>query len=126
MDHEFGGGDGLSDVALGVFGDVDEQSSEGGGQLAFSDYAGLFQVGVGESADALRGAGEGSLKFEKERVAFGMWGRFGLEGAGLSGCERLAFRIGEQTIKAARDVAEVKGDGRDVADVGVQLGGVQA
>jgi hypothetical protein len=35
--EEFGGGDGLADVALGVVGDVNEETTEGGGQGSGAD-----------------------------------------------------------------------------------------
>jgi hypothetical protein len=35
--EEFGGGDGLADVALGVVGDVNEETTEGGGQGSLAD-----------------------------------------------------------------------------------------
>jgi hypothetical protein len=47
------GGYGLTDVALGVVGDVDEKSADGGGQVFFTDGSRLLQIGEGKYADTL-------------------------------------------------------------------------
>jgi len=54
-DEHFGGGDELTDVALGVVGDVDERAAEGNGQLLAADVAGRVEVGGGEGGDARGG-----------------------------------------------------------------------
>ena len=46
--HNFCCGDGLSYVALGVIGDVNQQAAKCGWQLLFADYSVFFQLGWAE------------------------------------------------------------------------------
>lgn len=63
--EEFGGGDGLADVALGVVGDVNEEAAEGGQQGFLADGARLFEIGVGQGPDSGFSGGQCGVEFRK-------------------------------------------------------------
>ena len=65
--EDFGGGDYLAGVALGVVGYVDERAADGGGQLLAAYAAEGVEVGGGEDADAGGGVAEGGFDFGEER-----------------------------------------------------------
>lgn len=60
---DFGGGNDLADVALGVVGYVNERAADGGGKQFAADAAKGVEVGCGENADAVRCVAEGDFNF---------------------------------------------------------------
>ena len=73
--EDFGGGDNLADVALGVVGDMDQRPADGGGQLLATDAAKDVEVGAGESANAVGRVGKRGFDFtEQDRERFGVLG----------------------------------------------------
>ena len=71
--EDFGGGDDLADVALGVVGDMDQRAADGGGQLLAAHAAKDVEVGAGEGANAGGGVGKRGFDFAEqdgERFAF--------------------------------------------------------
>src|ERR1700724_3129683 len=111
--EQFGGGYDLAGVALRVVGEMDEQTYDAGGQLLFADAAGLVEVGSGEGANALGSGFETCVEFGEELVARGSGVGFGLHGSNLFGRELITFCVGEQAVEAARDVAQMEGEGRE-------------
>lgn len=63
--EDFGGGHDLPGVSLGVVGEMDEQASDGGGELFFADGTRSFEIGCGEGADALGCAFQSCIEFCK-------------------------------------------------------------
>ena len=116
------GGDGLTRVALGVVGTVDEEAADGGGQGTASHGAGLVEVGDGEGADTQEGGVEALVEFGEQCGFRGIGVELGAESFELGGAELVAFGVGEEAIEAARDVAEVKGEGCDLRGAGVERG----
>ena len=56
--EDFGGGDDLAHMALGMVGDVDQRSPDGGGQLLAANAAKDVEVGSGEGTDTVGGIGK--------------------------------------------------------------------
>ena len=118
-------------MALGVVGDVDHRSADGGGELLAADAAEGFQVGRGEGADALRCVREGDFKLGDElgeRLAALLLGPvlLSLERGELLGGELAALGIGEQAVGGAGDVAQVEGDGGQAEGLGVDFSAGEA
>jgi hypothetical protein len=61
-DEEFGCGDGLAGMTLGVVRNVDQQAAKGGRQGFLADRSGLLQVLRGKGQDALCAISEGCIK----------------------------------------------------------------
>lgn len=116
------GGDGLTDVALGVFRAVDEEADDGGGEGFAAHGARLVEGGGRDEADAARGLAEGGAEFGEDDLGIGDGGLLGVECVELGGGERTGFRVGEQAVEAAGDVAEVEGDGGQAVGTSVDLG----
>jgi len=111
--QDFGGGDYLSGVALGVVGYVDERASDGGGQLLPADDARDIKVGGRQDANAVGGIAEGDFDFGQESGQSFNFSIFGaallcFEGGKLLGGELVPFRITQQTIGGASDVTEME------------------
>src|SRR5581483_9470339 len=115
---------GLPDVALGVFGDVGEESDDGGGEALAAYGARLRERrGVDSANDAL-GVGEGAVEEREELVAGNAEGALlVVELAELVGGERAALQIGEEAAGAAGDVADVEADGAEAMRSGPKLNG---
>jgi hypothetical protein len=120
-EQEFGGGDKLAGVAQGVVRTMDQEAADGGGK-AFASYAsGLLHVCMGERADTEGGFFAGHGELLKEGFPAGTGFELDIEGGHLRDVELVAFRIGEQAIEAAANVADVKCGGREAKGLCVQL-----
>lgn len=64
--EQLGGGDDLAGVALGVVGDVDHDTAEGGGKAFAADPARRFEAGRVEGLQTPGGAGGGGAEGFKE------------------------------------------------------------
>ena len=125
--HDFGGGDGLADVALGVVGDVDEQAADGCGQLLFADGARFVQAsGINLGRCAWRQSARVASSSANSSRLVAPSARFHFERGELLGVEIFSFGVGQQAIHAARDVADVEGYGRDFRRPRVELFVAQA
>lgn len=108
--EEFGGGDDLAGVALCVVGDVDEEASDGGGELAAANGAREFEAGGGEAADSGAGVFEARMKFVEDGFDGAVRRRFAFESRELGCGELIALGVSKEAIEAARDMAEVEGE----------------
>ncbi len=113
-EQDFGGGDRLSDVALGVIGAVDDEARDGSGQLLAADCA-RFRPGLRiDGANAGLGGGDSLLERFEKRVTICGGGQFFGHRSQLVWVQRFFFGVGEQAVEAAHDVAHMKCDGRQV------------
>lgn len=112
------GGDGLADVTLGVFGEVDQEAEDGGGQGLAADEARQFQQVGAQGNDGLLGGVEMMMEFGEELFGGGSGVELGMEGVELPGGELLALEIGGEAIDAAADVADVEADGSEASGPG--------
>jgi hypothetical protein len=102
-------------VAHGVFGHVDEEAVEGGGEMFAADGSRFRERGGIDVTNFLRDGVEGLTHLCKEFVAGGAGLLlFGAEGFHLSAGEGAAFGVGEETVRAAGDVTDVEADGAEV------------
>jgi hypothetical protein len=117
------GGDRLAYVALGVIGDVNEQTGYRSGEISPADGARLFQVGgvLAKSLDALGTCGQRGLQLGEELIARRMWIGFSAECRELFKFEWVALGVGQQAVDAAGDMTELKGDRGKIRWVGVKL-----
>ena len=120
--EEFGGGDRLPRVTLGVLGAVDEEASYGGGEMLAADGAGVVVLIRGEGENAGLCGGERGVEFVQEGVVGGVGVLFGTEGGELGGVELRALSVGEQAVERTGDVAEVEGYGWEAVRAGVEFG----
>lgn len=120
-EEEFGGGDDLAGVALGVVGDMDEEAAYGGGELLTADGAGEFEVGAGQIANAGGGVIEGFVEFLQDRSNGDDRVGFSFQRSELRIGEVVAFGVGEEPIDATGDVTDVKGEGRQAVRLGVKV-----
>src|SRR5262249_39035981 len=119
--EEFGGGDDLAGVALGVVGDVNQEAAGGGGGVVAGDGGGGVGAGGGGVADTSGGSVDGGLKFFEEFTAGAGGIGFGVECGELRAAKRITFGVGEETVEAAGDVADMEGDRRESVGLGVKI-----
>lgn len=120
LPHNLSGGDGLAGMALGVVGTMEEQTANGGGESLAADAAGLIEIGCGEGLNTAQGVFDSLPEFAEQLGVGGVRGQLGFERGQLLGAELATFGIGEQTVEAAHDVAQVEGDGGDIRGTGVK------
>jgi hypothetical protein len=106
---DFGGGDGLADVALGVVGDVDEEAAEGSGKALTAHPAGLVEVGMSKLANAGGASDQRRVEFGEKLRAGADWFEFAFMLEDLFGGEGAAFSVGKKAVQTAGDVAQVEG-----------------
>jgi len=95
-------------MTLSVIGQMYEQTADAGRELFLAYSAGLFEVGSGKGADAICGVFNSLFKFLKKLFAGRSRVGFPFECGNLRGAELIAFRVGEQAIEAARNVAQME------------------
>lgn len=109
-------------MALRVICDVDQQASDGRGQLFLPHAPRLFQMGMRESANALRCIDEGRAQFRKQFIARCTRIEFRPQKRQLLFSQTSSLGIRQEAIQAASNVSQVKRDGRHSRWSGVDLG----
>ena len=114
-------------MALGVLGRVEQQAQGGAGQSRPPDLARLGEGLDRPGAELLDRAGDSVAQaLEELRGLRGRAVLLGGELAALGLVERAALGIGEEAADAARDVAEVEGQGGGAAGARLEKGGAHS
>jgi hypothetical protein len=119
--HNFRSGDGLPNMALRVIGAVDQQSRNRRRQAIPANGTRLLPIRHRNRQDARCRRLQTPVELREQRIACARPGVFRAEGPALCFAERMAFRIGQQTIQAARYMQQVEGNRRQLERTSVNL-----
>ena len=111
---DLGGGDRLANVPLRMVGDMYKKTADCRREFFFANFSWIFKLRRAECAKVAPGFARADTEFIEPAPASGGLGvEFRFHCCDLDGIQRIAFRIGEQAIRAARDVSNMKCYGGD-------------
>src|SRR5271156_6318849 len=89
--------------------------------MLLADSARLLEAGGGERANPRSALRQCGIQFRKQIPSGGIVLEFRFHRSQLGGGQLLTFSVCEQTVEAARDMAQMEGDGCDAGGASVQL-----